>query len=203
MLRGLIAAALLLSAAPPARAAEFAYYLLALSWSPSWCATEADGGAEQCAPERDLGFVLHGLWPQHETGWPEACDTPHADPTRRQTEAMADVVGSGGLARYQWQKHGRCTGLAAEAYFAVSRFAFGLLTLPPVGGRMTPDAIEAAFAAANPGLSPDAMVATCRDGLLREVRICLSRELEPRNCGADVLRGACRAHEAITLPRAP
>ncbi len=114
-------AALFLTAAPQAHAADFDYYLLALSWSPSWCATADDDAAEQCAPGRDLGFVLHGLWPQHEVGWPEYCDAAARDPSRRQTAAMADVMGSGGLAWAQWKKHGRCTGLSAEDYFALSR----------------------------------------------------------------------------------
>lgn len=197
-------AALMLASAAPLRAADFDYYLLALSWSPSWCATEAGGGgAEQCAPDRDLGFVLHGLWPQHEDGYPEYCDAAARDPSRRQTAAMADVMGSGGLAWHQWKKHGRCTGLSAEDYFTLSRFAFGLLAAPELDDRMTAPEIEAAFAAANPPLTPDDLVVTCGDGLLREVRICLTRELAPRACGADVNRGACRTRGAISLPPAP
>lgn len=200
-MRWLIAALVL--AATPLRAADFDYYLLALSWSPSWCATEGGGGAEQCAPDRDLGFVLHGLWPQYEDGWPEYCDTAARDPSRRETAAMADVMGSGGLAWHQWQKHGRCAGLDSREYFALSRFAFGLVALPDLDGRMTAGAVEAAFVAADPGLAPDDLVVTCADGLLREVRICLTRDLEPRACGADVTRGACRARGALALPEAP
>lgn len=188
----------------PGPAAAFDYYLLALSWSPSWCATEgADGDAEQCEPERDLGFMMHGLWPQNEDGWPEDCHSSFRDPSRAETAAMADVMGSGGLAWHQWKKHGRCSGLSPEDYFATSRLAFQLVSLPDVATRMSGDAVEAAFVAANPGTPGDGVVATCRDGLLREVRVCLTRELAPRHCGADVLRSACRSGGAISLPSPP
>lgn len=187
----------------PAQAVAFDYYLLALSWSPSWCASEGDASAEQCDPDRDLGFVMHGLWPQDETGWPEFCHSGFRDPTLAQTAAMADVMGSGGLAWHQWKKHGRCSGLPPEDYFALSRLAFQLHSLPGLDDRMTGDAVEAAFVDANPGMPADGVVATCRNGLLREVRICLTRDLAPRACGSDVLGSACRARGAVSLPPPP
>ena len=190
---------LALLSALPVRAADFDYYLLALSWSPAWCA-EGDraGEAEQC--DRDLGFILHGLWPQYEDGWPEFCTTGQRDPSRRQTAAMADIMGSGGLAWHQWRKHGRCTGLSAEDYFAIARFAYGLTTLPDLPPRASAAGIEAAFVATNPGLSPEDLIVTCRDGVLREVRICLTTDLAPRPCGADVERGACRIRGTLDAP---
>ena len=80
--RTIAAALAALAAALPARAEPFDYYLLALSWSPSWCAAEGDRRAEQCRPERDLGFVVHGRWPQHAAGWPAFCETEARDPSR-------------------------------------------------------------------------------------------------------------------------
>ncbi len=190
--------ALGLGAVVPARA--FDYYVMALSWSPSWCETVGGEDAPQCAPERDLGFVLHGLWPQFEDGYPEFCDTSARDPSRRQTAAMADVMGSGGLAWHQWKKHGRCSGLEAEDYLKLSRLAFGFVTLPRLEARMTAREIRGAFLAANPDISTEALIVTCRDDLLREVRICLTPDLGARSCGADVLRGACRSRGALDLP---
>lgn len=56
------------------RAGDFDYYVLSLSWSPNWCATTGDHReSEQCDPARDLGWVVHGLWPQYESGWPSYC----------------------------------------------------------------------------------------------------------------------------------
>ncbi len=201
-MRSLIAA-LALAAAAPAAAQDFDYWLLALSWSPSWCATEGDEGDAQCAPDRDLGFVLHGLWPQFEDGWPEYCDTPHPSPSRRETAAMAEVTGSAGLAAHAWRKHGSCTGLEPADYFALSRFAFDLTAAPDLDPRMTTAEVEAAFMETNPDLRPDDLVVTCRDGLLREARICLDFDLAPRRCGADVLASACRALAPLALPEPP
>jgi ribonuclease T2 len=136
-----------------------------------------------------------------EDGWPEFCEATVRDPSRRDTGAMADIMGSGGLAWYQWRKHGRCTGLSAADYFAATRAAFGALRLPLIDDeRLTEAEAEAAFLAANPALDADGVIVTCLDGLLREVRICLTTDLAPRNCGADVLRAACRARGDIRLP---
>ena len=52
---------------------EFDYYALALSWSPSYCATNGGRDPNQCGSGRRLGFVLHGLWPQYEKGYPQSC----------------------------------------------------------------------------------------------------------------------------------
>ena len=50
---------------------DFDFYVLALSWSSGFCEL---GGAEkarkQCAPGAGLGFVVHGLWPQFDRGFP-------------------------------------------------------------------------------------------------------------------------------------
>ena len=202
-LRGLAAAAALLVAPAAASGQDFDYYLLALSWTPSWCVAEGDDEAEQCDPARDLGFTLHGLWPQYTAGgWPEFCDAaPADDPSRRETAAMADIMGSGGLAWYQWRKHGRCAGLPAADYFALARRAYEGLELPrPRATRATAADVEEALLAANPGLEPEGVVVTCRDGRIAEARLCLTRDLEPRACGADVLRDACRAREPLELP---
>ena len=202
-----LAAALALAAAPvaPARAAEaFDYYLLALTWTPGWCLAEGDDRSEQCDPRRDLGFTLHGLWPQYEQGWPEDCPARVPDPTRRQTAAMADIMGSGGLAWYEWKKHGRCTGLDARTYFAQARRVYEALALPaPTDGAATAEALEAAFRALNPGLKPDHMIVTCRAGTVQEVRIRLTPDLALRACAPDVLSDACRDRGPLDLPPIP
>lgn len=187
------------------RAGDFTHYVLALSWNASWCAREGEArGAEQCDPALDLGFTLHGLWPQGEDSWPEYCRTRQPDPTRAETAAMADIMGSGGLAWYQWKKHGRCAGLPASDYFALARAAFEAIEQPEVLARLDrtveidPDVVEEAFVEANPGLAADQLAVTCRDGMLHEVRVCLTTDLRPRACTAEVERG-CRA-SSIELP---
>ena len=51
---------------------------------------------------------------------------------------------------------------------------------------------------ANPDWSADTVTITCRDGHIQEARICLTRDLEPRRCGRDVIRD-CSAR-AVTIP---
>ncbi|KGJ04500.1 ribonuclease T2 [Paracoccus halophilus] len=190
-------AALLLPAAVLAQdvAGRFDYYVLSLSWSPSWCRAEGDADdAAQCAPGRRTGFVVHGLWPQYTRGWPENCRSAARDPSRRETGAMADIMGSGGLAWYQWQKHGRCTGLTARDYFALTRAALAEIELPATLQGLGRDitlpsrVVEDAFIEVNPDLARDGITVTCRDRALQEVRICLTRDLEPRACAQDASR---------------
>ncbi|WP_112321233.1 ribonuclease T2 family protein [Oceanibium sediminis] len=188
------------------RAGDFDYYVLALSWTPSWCAHEGDArDAEQCAPEQGHGFTLHGLWPQYEAGWPSFCRTAERDPTRRQTGAMADIMGSGGLAWYQWKKHGRCSGLDPDAYFDAARRAYDGIARPevlralPRAMDIPPEVVEAAFLEANPALKPDGITITCRAGRLQEAQICLTRDLQPRTCGEDVRRD-CGARTVLVPP---
>jgi ribonuclease T2 len=184
-------------------AGGFDYYVLSLSWSSSWCALQGDARDDpQCDSGRDLTFVLHGLWPQHEDGWPSYCRTSARDPARSETAAMADIMGGAGPAFYQWKKHGRCSGLSSTAYFQTARAAFDSITIPDLFGRVTKDltlpasVIEAAFLEANPGLAPDQITVTCQQGLIEEVRLCLTPDLAPRRCGADVIRD-CRLSDAV------
>lgn len=128
----LLAFMLALAAAPALadhdRAGDFTHYILALSWEPTWCALEGEArGAEECSWGR--GFVLHGLWPQREQGWPAFCRTTERDPSRRETAGMADLIAPG-LAWHQWKKHGRCAGLPATDYFALMRRAVERVTIP-------------------------------------------------------------------------
>ena len=188
------------------RAGDFDYYVLSLSWTPTWCALEGDDrGSPQCDPGRGHGFTLHGLWPQYEDGWPSFCPTPERPATRGETGAMADIMGSGGLAWHQWRKHGVCTGLSAAEYFRLSRLAYDSVTRPdllrrldrPV--RLPADVIEEAFLEANPALADDMLTVTCREGRVQEVRICLTRDLEPRACAPDVARD-CALRDALFEP---
>lgn len=195
MVLGFIVAVWAGSVAAQDRAGEFDYYVMALSWSPSWCAaTGDDRGAPQCEDAADTGWILHGLWPQYEQGYPEYCSTSVRDPSRRQSAAQSDVFGDGGAAWYQWKKHGRCAGLRAEDYFDLARTAFEQVKKPAVLRRVTeplrlrPQIIEQAFLEANPDLEPDMITLTCRSGRIAEARICLTRDLEPRYCGRDVVR---------------
>ncbi|WP_226623472.1 ribonuclease T2 [Alloyangia pacifica] len=186
------------------RAGVFDYYVMSLSWSPTWCALEGEArNSPQC--DRELGWVLHGLWPQYHRGYPEYCETSTRPPSRQETAAMADIMGTPGLAWYQWKKHGACAGLPAQDYFALARRAFESVTRPEVLRRLDAPVtlpvkvIEDAFLQANPGLEPDMLTITCRSGRVQEARLCLSKELEPVPCGQDVVKD-CTLPNALLDP---
>ncbi|WP_309666009.1 ribonuclease T2 [Tabrizicola sp.] len=184
-------------------AGEFDYYVMSLSWSSAWCALEGDARDDpQCDAGRGLTFVLHGLWPQFEAGWPAYCRTVERDPSRAETAAMADIMGGAGPAFYQWKKHGRCAGLSSADYFQTARAAYDSIAIPDLFKQVSRDltlpasVIEAAFLDSNPDLSPDQITITCDDGLIQEARICLTKALEPQRCGSDVIRD-CRLSDAV------
>ena len=115
------------------RAGDFDYYVLALSWSPNWCAREGDSRqSEQCAEGLGHGWTLHGLWPQFRQGYPSYCKASEAAPSRKMTAGMSDIMGTAGLAWHQWNKHGSCTGLSATKYFTLSREALSRVKRPKV-----------------------------------------------------------------------
>lgn len=187
-------------------AGDFDYYVMSLSWSPNWCALEGDGrNSPQCDESEDFGWVLHGLWPQYETGWPDYCRTTIPAPTRRQTEAMADIMGTSGLAWYQWNKHGVCSGLNSTDYYVLAREAYETLTIPQAFRKLERQVslpaslIEEAFMDQNDGLDANEITVTCMSGYIQEVRICLTKDLEFRRCGADVSRD-CTLDDALFDP---
>lgn len=188
---------------------SFDFYVLALSWSPGFCALE--GGRRndgQCEPGRRLGFVVHGLWPQYERGFPSDCATATRNPSRAAIEEVADLYPSAGLARHEWRLHGTCSGESPSAYFAAVRRARDRVKVPDrfaaaaAEQRLQPLEIERAFAAENPGLRTDMMAVACRRGLLQEVRICLDKELRSFRTCPDIDRSGCRGGE-VTVGAAP
>jgi ribonuclease T2 len=185
---------------------DFAYYLLSLSWSPAYCLSSP--GAAECNGPRRYGFIVHGLWPQNEQGWPEHCDVHRAVPDEV-VQGIADVMPARGLVYHEWAAHGTCSGLEPAAYFELVRRAFAGVTVPPDLLRpaqsieQSPAAIADAFLRANPRLPRPSLVVACSGQgapRLREIHICLARDLTPRACSADVLRASCRASTVIIPP---
>lgn len=196
----------LAAAAEGEKAGQFDYYVLALSWSPTWCALEGDDrGSPQCDEDADFGWVMHGLWPQYHRGWPSFCPTVEPQPTRAMTNAMADIMGTSGLAWYQWKKHGVCAGLPARDYFDLARRAYDSITRPAIFRKLDKPVtlpaslVEEAFLKDNPQLEPDMLTITCKAGRIQEARVCLSRDLTPVPCGRDVIRD-CTMKDALFAP---
>lgn len=185
----------------------FDFYVLALSWSPGFCALEGDRKERaQCAPGSGLGFVVHGLWPQFERGFPSECGAAARNAPRAALDEARDVFPEEGLARHQWRKHGTCSGLGPSEYFRATRRARDLVRIPERfsrGGEGVEGAlaIERAFAEANPGLRPDMMAVSCPRRTLQEVRICLDRDLRGFRPCPEVDRQGCGQGEVRVSPR--
>jgi ribonuclease T2 len=172
---------------------QFDYYLLSLSWSPAYCLTHRYDRA-QCAG-KGYGFVLHGLWPQYDSGgYPRDCaDSPLAADAQALGETLYP---SPKLVQHEWAEHGSCSGMDAMAYFRTADRATAVVRIPEVFEAprttllMSSEQIVFAFRAANPTLPEDGLSVICTRGQLSELRICLNRALAARSCGRGV-RSSC------------
>ncbi len=188
----------------------FAYYVLALSWSPSYCASEGRAKRErQCNGKRLYAFVLHGLWPQYETKWPQFCRTgKSAFVPESIIQSMLDIMPSRRLIIHQYRKHGTCSGLSPKVYFEAARRLFESVKVPTrySGSRnfisLPTEQIKSDFIAANDWLRADGIAIACGRGRrLDEVRICFSKDLRPRACGANESQSAlCRLPRVVLPP---
>ena len=176
---------------------DFDFYVLALSWSPAFCAGDSGRRArEQCAPGSNRGFVVHGLWPQYERGYPSQCGAERS-PSRIAMEEARGVYPEEGLARHEWRVHGTCSGLSPAEYFRTVRQARDRVRVPEQFQRagasqnLTPLEIARAFAQVNPGLRPDTMAVVCRREALQEMRFCLDRDLRSFRSCPQVARAGC------------
>ena len=114
---------------------DFDFYVLALSWSPSFCETTgARRGSAQCAPGAHPGFVVHGLWPQNDDGYPSQCP---GDPSLPYSvlSRLSDLYADSGLARHEWRQHGLCSAKTPAGYFADVRAARNSVVVPPASRR--------------------------------------------------------------------
>ncbi len=193
---------------------NFDYYVLSLSWSPSYCESRRGQASRrndrhQCAPGAQRGFVLHGLWPQFRRGWPSDCrKAPRFVPDAVIREVL-DVMPSKGLAIHEWRKHGTCSGLSPRAYFALAEKLFRKLEIPHPYRRparplvRTPEQIRADFARANPGFTQEMFAPVCRgrgrSARLTELRVCFTPTGHPSRCGINE-RSRCRARMVVLPP---
>ena len=187
---------------------EFDFYVLSLSWSPSFCESAAERGNEgqlqrlQCGG-RPFSFVVHGLWPQYEHGFPEYCDR-NSWLERNIMTSMLDLMPAPGLIFNEWKKHGTCSGLGPRGYFEAIRKARAAVKIPPEfidlanPKTISPTEVEDAFIKVNPGLPANAIAVTCNRTRLSEVRICMGKDLQFRGCD-EVDRQACR-RDQVTMP---
>jgi len=208
-----VLSSIILSQAAPAQdrrqnqPGQFDFYVLSLSWSPSYCEATAErgrDGGQQCGP-RPYAFVVHGLWPQYARGFPEFCQVPAPRLERSIVSSMLDLMPSPRLIFNEWDKHGTCSGLSSRAYFETIRKARAMIKIPeqyidlksPM--TVTPDEVESAFLKFNPGLKPEGIAVTCDSRRLSEVRICLGKDFAFRDC-PEIEKRACRRDRLVMPP---
>src|SRR4029078_1739841 len=186
---------------------KFDFYVLSLSWSPSFCKATEDRGREsndQCRG-RPYAFVVHGLWPQYERGFPRDCRVPAPRLSRELTTSMLDLMPARGLIYHEWDQHGTCSGLEAQTYFDLIRKARETVKIPESYAApktkltVAPDEVEGGFVKGTPGLSRAGVSVTCGSTRLSEVRICMSKDLKFRDCD-EIDRRACRRDKLLMPP---
>ena len=137
---------------------QFDFYVLSLSWSPSFCEAAGERGTppqQQCGA-RPYSFVVHGLWPQYERGFPEFCQQPAPRLDRNIVSSMLDLMPAPRLIFNEWDRHGTCSGLSPNAYFENVRKARAAVKIPDAyiapsaALTVSPDEVEEAFVQAIP-----------------------------------------------------
>ncbi|MGB6974757.1 MAG: ribonuclease T2 [Terracidiphilus sp.] len=182
-----------------ASASGFDFYLLNLSWSPEFCYSHPQ--AAECA--QHAGFVLHGLWPQNADGtYPEHCSNAPgpADPSN-----YRDLYPDQGLLKHEWQTHGTCTGMSADAFFAFARRAVHSVAVPDelnalsTQTSLSPDEIIGLFAHSNPSFPRSSLLLSCGHNYLTAIEICMDKSLHPIPCPSGLR--SCRASVVRIPPR--
>lgn len=190
-------------------AGQFDYYTLALSWSPTYCASKGGrDGSPQCSGPRPFAFVLHGLWPQYSRGWPQFCATSSRPWVPERTiNDMLEIMPSKRLIIHEYKKHGTCAGLSPDDYFDVARKLYESIKIPErykLPERtilVSRGEVIDAFIQENPDLKPEMIAVSCGDRRLQELRVCFGRDLKPRPCGDNEnARKLCSRDELIMPP---
>jgi ribonuclease T2 len=174
---------------------EFDFYLLNLSWGPEFCSIQ--GTRPGCVAPR--GFVTHGLWPQNNDGsYPVFCSERQGP---LHPEQNLDITPDRSLLQHEWSKHGTCTTLAPNDFFALEHRAFRSLAIPKLFGGLDhevllqPAEILGLFAKANPSFPAGSILVSCEDKRLTAIEACFAKDGRTpmacrglRGCGTLVIR---------------
>src|SRR5829696_3325597 len=123
--------ALLLAAPSHARTKPIDHYVLALSWSPSFCATSgAESESMQCGGSASYAFVVHGLWPQYSRGWPAYCPAQERWIPEKIISAMLPLMSSKRVVIHEWRKHGTGSAVCSTTYLGLIQPLFAKIAIP-------------------------------------------------------------------------
>ena len=190
----------------PAPPPAFDYYMLVLSYAPDFCAQPTGNkDPRECGAGRQIGFIVHGLWPQGENSrGPQNCGNT-SPISQAIIQATLNYIPIDSLIQHEWKTHGSCSGLSAAEYFAALRKARDSVNIPPEIDKPTqriqlsPAQVQSKLASANPSFPKTSFRTTCyRDAELQEIRVCLNKDGTPRACGSSA--GSCSASTMTLLP---
>jgi ribonuclease T2 len=172
--------------------AKFDFYMLSLSWSPDYCAESGNSDPQQCSIGKKLGFVLHGLWPQYNQGYPSSC-TNEKLPDSVQAK-FPGLYPSASLYDHEWEKHGTCTGLTPEQYLTLTKKIKDSVVIPstyrspeqPV--RVTATQFKKDFVSTNPTMTEQGLAVNCSGSgrYLSELYVCFSPDGAPTACSREI-----------------
>lgn len=171
------------AAQKPGTPGQFDYYVLDLSWAPQFCAHAPTSHECQAHP----GFIVHGLWPQYNNGsWPANCNGHEPPPTSY--SHWLTITPSLSLLHHEWRKHGECTLLTGNQFFAEEQHAYREIKIPPFfkhlrhAANLPPHKVLAMFLRANPSLTAANINLSCYHNQLSSLQVCLSKSLQPVAC---------------------
>lgn len=226
---------------PQTAQADADSYILALSWQPGFCASDPGADKAECAGDAVAQLTLHGLWPNADRNgdgkldagddyclgadrarliaidrrdWAQLPAVPlSADLRQRLSEVMPGVRSQ--LERHQWVKHGSCSGLGAERYFAaavslseeVRDSRFGQMIAAQAGSDVSRRDLLQAFARAFGQGSERAVQLLCRRdedyAALTEIRVRLREAAVEESLSRDsfetsrAAKGSCPARFSL------
>ncbi|MFB2768199.1 ribonuclease [Pelatocladus sp. BLCC-F211] len=167
---------------------------MTLSWSPDYCVTNGNRDRQQCKSGKKLGFVLHGLWPQYQQGYPSNCSTQKLPPQLKRQ--FPGLFPSDKLYDHEWEKHGTCSGMTPAQYLTLSKQLKDSVVIPTAYNRPTKPFrttikdLKSAFVSANNQFNADGIAPYCSDSgrFLKEVFFCYSKDRKAGICSAEILR---------------
>jgi len=187
---------------PTDHLSQFDFYVLALSWSPDYCASNGNNDPQQCSLGKKLGFVLHGLWPQYNKGYPSNCSTEKMPESVK--AQFPGLYPNDDLFDHEWEKHGTCTGLTPVEYLQAGKTLKAAVTVPAEFRspekpfRTTMDQLKSLFVQANPGYSTNGIEVSCSSSgkYLKEIYVCFALDGTASSCSAEMHKTALKSCQA-------
>ncbi|UJR11284.1 hypothetical protein I4U23_015466 [Adineta vaga] len=173
-------------------AAKTDYIMLALSWSPTYCATLSQSARDkefQCIHSSTFGLIVHGLWPQaakaaNVRAHPRNCrNEPQLNSTF--VKRFFCIMPSETLMQAEWEKHGTCYYDKPINYYQITEQLYQALRLPArnILESSSATAIKNSILTLNsPAIFSSAIKIDMSGTRLKEVKICYDLQLRFTAC---------------------